>query len=374
MNPITYCMNVHCGEDLRAVRKALEEVTLPLKDALCLPGVMPVGLRLGVEAAKALRVPEQVRRFATFLQRNRLGVIGINGFPYGTFHDTEVKAEAYHPDWNSDSRVLYTRDLFYTLSHLPAAPLGDDHSLSVTTVPLGYERDGDITERMLHNLCDMALFLRKLEGFTGQRLCLALEPEPDCLLESTRTVIDFFERLWQFREWSPTYQDYIGLCFDTCHFAVGYEDPLNALRSIVSANIPVARIQVSAALEFTQYATEADFLPFLDSTYMHQTRRRELDASLTCFPDLTRDMLPEIVGSRGRIHYHVPLSWKGEGGLSSTRATLTPAFWRYVRAGGWPLELETYAFFVYPNYLRQKTLSESLLEDLLWIQDQLRAV
>lgn len=374
MNPITYCMNVHPGEDLESIGHAFETVTLPLRDALGVGGVFPVGLRFGTQAAKALRVPEAIRRMAGFMRRNRLATIGINGFPYGAFHGQTVKTQAYDPDWEDPRRAAYTRDLFYALSHLPGADLGNDQRLSVTTVPLAYNRGQGVTEAMLADLCGMALFLRKLEGFTGLRMCLALEPEPDCLLENTRTTIDFFERLWQFRDWNPAYRDLIGICFDTCHFAVGYEDPLNALRTLVSANVPVARIQASAAIELTPYTTAEDLAPFLDAVYLHQTNRREDDASLTCFPDLTPDMLPQIVGRRGRIHFHVPLSWEGTGRLGSTRHALTPAFWRYVRAGGWPVEVEAYAYFVYPDYLRSRTLSESLLADLLWVRKQLGSV
>ena len=136
----------------------------------------------------------------------------------------------------------------------------------------------------------------------------------------------------------------------------------------------MARIQVSAALEFTPYATEGDFRPFLDPIYMHQVCRREEDASMTCFADLDAESLPQILGRRGRIHFHVPLTWAGTGALGTTRHTLTPAFWRYVRAGGWPIEVESYAYFVYPDYLRTRTLSESLLGDLTWVRDQLRSV
>ena len=374
MNPLTYCMNVHPGEDLAAVDKALADVTLPLRDALGGDCRFPIGLRFGSQAAKELRVPESVRRLTAFMRRNRLGAIGVNGFPYGPFHGQPIKTSVYEPDWENPHRAAYTRDLFYALTHLPAADLGNDHRLSVTTVPLAYNRGQGISDAMLTNLCGMALFLRKLEGFTGLRMCLALEPEPDCLLEDTRTTIDFFERLWQCPDWNPAYRDLIGVCFDACHFALSYEDPLNALRSIVSANIPVARIQASAALELTQYATAEDLAPFLDATYLHQTRRREDDASLTCFPDLTRELFPQVVGRRGRIHFHVPLSWEGTGRLGTTRHTLTPAFWRYVRAGGWPVEIESYAYFVYPDYLRTRTLSESLLADILWVREQLRSV
>ncbi len=372
MNPITYCMNVHPGEDMTSVQEALVSVTLPIREAFDTKRDFPLGLRFGAELAQTLRTPEKIKQLAHYMKLHRLTTIGINGFPYGTFHGTKVKTAVYEPDWSDPRRIAYTRDLFYALAQLPPIRTVEGHPISVTTVPLGYNRDGGPTEAMTKNLCDMALFLRKLEGFTGQRLCLALEPEPDCLLESAQNTIDFFEKLWLHPEWNPAYRDYIGICFDTCHFALGYEDPLYALRSIVSANIPVTRIQVSAALEFSQYATEEDFKPFLDDIYLHQTRRREADASMVCFEDLTADILPELIGHRGRIHYHVPLTWIGNNRISSTRNTLTPAFWRYVRAGGWPVEVETYAHFSYPDIMRNRTLSECLLADMTWVRDQLR--
>jgi hypothetical protein len=117
-----------------------------------------------------------------------------------------------------------------------------------------------------------------------------------------------------------------------------------------------------------------DLRPFIDQEYLHQTRRREANADLTCFADLTEEVLPQLVGSSGRIHYHVPLAWAGTIQLESTRRSLTPAFWRYVRAGGWRVEVETYTYFVYPEMLRKKTLSECLLEDIVWVKRQLQSV
>lgn len=371
MNVISYCMNVHPGEDLASVRTAVETVAVPLGEALAREGTFALGLRFGAEAAKALRVPETVRDFAAFLRRHRLTTIGANGFPFGAFHGKTVKTAVYEPDWGDARRVAYTCDLFCALSRLTPARMGD-HCMSVTTVPLAYDRGQGVSEGMLGNLCAVALFLRKLEGFTGLRMCLALEPEPDCLLESAQNTIDFFERLWRHPDWNPLYRDFIGVCFDTCHFAMNYEEPLNALRRIVSANIPVARVQVSAALEFSQSATEGDLAPFIDGIYLHQTRRREEDATLRCFPDLTPDVLPELLGRRGRIHCHVPLAWEGIGRLGSTRNALTPAFWRYVRAGGWPVEIETYTYHVLPEAFHGRTLSETLLLDFRWVLDQLR--
>ncbi|MEG2724860.1 MAG: metabolite traffic protein EboE [Kiritimatiellia bacterium] len=374
MNTVTYCMNVHPGEDIVSVRQALEDVSIPLRSALGLETSFPLGLRLGERAAKELRVPEVLRRFCSFLQRNHLTVMGINGFPYGPFHGAPVKTSVYEPDWADTRRVSYSRDLFYALSRFPTTEMGEGHCPNITTVPLSYNCGQTDLTRYMENLCAMALFLRKLEGFTGKHLRLALEPEPDCLLESSQRTIDFFEALWSHPDWNPLFHDYIGLCFDSCHFALAYEDPLDALQRFVTSNVPVARIQVSAALETNAYTRTDDLFPFLDDTYLHQTRRRRDDATLDCFPDLTPDVIQEMVGQRGRIHYHLPLAWDGSGHLESTRHTLTPAFWRYVRAGGWPVEVEAYTYSVYPDWLRTKTLSEVLLADIRWTQEQLQKV
>ncbi len=373
MNLISYCMNVHPGEDIASIRKAISDITLPLRTAYERGDQMPLGLRLSATAAKELRDAETLRSFISFLHGNRLKVMGINGFPYGVFHHQTIKEDVYSPDWMTEERQQYTSDLLYAAVRLPMAFLGE-HRMSVSTVPLAYDRDQGISEAFLDNICNMALFIRKLEGFTGRRLCLALEPEPDCLLDGSQSAIDFFEALWRHPNWNPAYRDLIGICFDTCHFAVGYEDPLCALRSLVSANIPIARIQISAALEFTSFATAEDLMPFVDNVYLHQTTRRENDASVTCFPDFTMETLQEVVGARGRIHYHVPLVWQGNGRIGSTRNALTPAFWRYVRAGGWPLEVETYTYDVLPKTVCSKTLSEMLFEDMHWVRNQLRQV
>lgn len=373
MNPITYCMNVHPGERLEDIQIALEKVTIPLREAFAPDGFFPIGLRLGVGVAKALREPRVLKRFVSMLQHNRLATLGINGFPYGTFHGERVKEQVYQPDWNSALRVDYTRDLFYALAQLPIAQMGD-YSASVTTVPLGYRLEGDISETIFEDLCEIALFLRKLEGFTGKRMCLALEPEPDCLLESTQTTIDFFERLWRHPLWTSAYRHYIGVCFDTCHFAVNYEDPLRALQRLVAAKIPIARIQVSAALAFHPQTSPEALRPYIDTVYLHQTRVSDSHLGIRSYRDFTEETLACVKGKSGRIHYHIPLAWAGTTELQTTRSLLTPAFWRYVRAGGWPLEIESYAYHVYPDNLRKKTLSEWLLEDLMWVKRQLQSV
>ena len=60
------------------------------------------------------------RSSAGFLDDEGLYVAIINGFPYGPFHGTPVKASVYAPDWRDPARVAYTLDLIRDPAGAPA--------------------------------------------------------------------------------------------------------------------------------------------------------------------------------------------------------------------------------------------------------------
>ncbi len=51
---------------------------------------------------------DSLQEFARFLTAEGLYVFTINGFPYGQFHATAVKANVYRPDWRTPQRREYT--------------------------------------------------------------------------------------------------------------------------------------------------------------------------------------------------------------------------------------------------------------------------
>ena len=73
---------------------------------------------------------DRLRELRAFLDREGLYVAIINGFPYGPFHGTPVKAKVYAPDWRDDARVDYTLDLVRILQAL--VPKGLDGGVSTT--------------------------------------------------------------------------------------------------------------------------------------------------------------------------------------------------------------------------------------------------
>ena len=419
---IPYCLNIHPGEDLSAIRDAIEKHACAVKARVSPGAPYPLGLRLAAAAANELADPVALEAFRDLLAQHNLFVTGINGFPYGTFHDAAVKTAVYQPDWSTPERLAYTGRLATIL----AALLSEGQTGNISTVPLGYKGRGKrvIGQWSLGNeqeegvighssvvsgkreedepwrasvpasrvpvrqIAVMAEFLHDLKCRTGREVVLALEPEPDCVLEDTDEVIAWFEDelLTEGKRWL-TFQNrrtpdeaeallrtYVGLCLDTCHFAIEFEDPLTALRRFESACIRVARIQLSAAIRTTVCDDALKRLAdFIDPVYLHQTKIRLPRGRILSLPDLTKETLETARQPEGcelRTHFHVPLFYEGDGVLGSTHTDLTPEFFAHVAAHGYPLEIETYTFNVLPPAIRPADVVDSLVKETEWVLER----
>jgi len=379
---IPYCLNIHPGESLDAVREAIALHACAVKARVSPEAPYPLGLRLSSAAAEELSAPAALEAFADLLTRNDLYVTGINGFPYGTFHDAAVKTAVYRPDWTTPERLSYTG----RLATLLAALLPKGQTGNISTVPLGYKAAGPAnTSLPVRQIAVMAEFLHTLHREEGREIVLALEPEPDCLLEDTNDVIAWFEDalLTEGKRWlcankrrtpeeaETLLRTYVGLCLDTCHFAVEFEDPLTALIRFESACIRVARIQLSAAVRTViSDASLARLADFIDPVYLHQTKIRLPRGQIVSLPDLTRETLEtarQHAGCELRTHFHVPLFYAGDGVLNSTHTDLTPEFFAHAAAQNYPLEIETYTFNVLPPALRPSSVIDSLVAEHDWV-------
>ena len=94
------------------------------------------------------------------------------------------------------------------------------------------------------NVVRVAEALVRLRQRTGTLMHLDIEPEPDCLIETSDELIEFFERrllpdggaaaggvAWLQRRprREAHLREHVRICLDCCHFAVEYEDPSAAL-------------------------------------------------------------------------------------------------------------------------------------------------
>ena len=132
---LTYCTNIHPGESWSDVKKSLNQYLLEVKANVSPDHPFGVGLRLSNQAALELLESDQLDQFKNWLQKNGLYVFTLNGFPYGSFHGSVVKDNVHKPDWTTDERVEYTKQLFQILSSL----VPDYTDGGISTSPLSYK-------------------------------------------------------------------------------------------------------------------------------------------------------------------------------------------------------------------------------------------
>jgi sugar phosphate isomerase/epimerase len=390
---LTYCTNIHPAEGWPAVFGNLRRFAPALKSRFSPAAPFGVGLRLSAREAAELLQGDALAELRRFLESEGLYVAILNGFPYGPFHGTPVKDRVYAPDWREDARVDYTLDLIRILTAL--LPDGIDGGIS--TSPLSYKpwfapAPDEVWETMTANVVRVAEAMARVKQRDGKTLHLDIEPEPDCLIETSDEAIVFFDR-WLLPLGTPqlaaalgvsesqardSLLDHIRVCFDCCHFAVEYEDPGRAIDRLRAAGIRIGRVQLSSALHVpatSDHAVVERLRPFADPVYLHQVVERH-DGELRHFPDLR----PALANAEGRatgewrIHFHVPLFTSQYGAFDSTQPyvrTVIEAVWR--TGATRHLEIETYTWDVLPAGLKVDLL-ESIAREYEWVLGAMRAL
>ncbi|CAL9375815.1 metabolite traffic protein EboE [Streptomyces sp. enrichment culture] len=371
---LAYCTNVHPAETLDGVLAQLRDHCEPVRRRLGRDR-LGIGLWLAKDAARALVTdPAALRNLRCELERRGLEVVTLNGFPYEGFGSEEVKYRVYTPDWADPERLEHTAALARVLAGL----LPDDVTEgSVSTLPLAWRTayDDGRAETARTALRTLAERLDALEDLTGRSIRVALEPEPGCVVETTRDAI---------APLTAVGHDRIGICVDTCHLATSFEEPDTALDDLAQAGVPVIKSQLSAALHAEQpdlpEVREA-LAAFAEPRFLHQTRTATA-AGLHGTDDLDEALAGDALPDTGpwRSHFHVPLHAAPAAPLTSTLPVLTSVLTRLV-GGPHPitrhLEVETYTWQALPPELRPRgraqladgiaaelTLARDLLTDL----------
>src|SRR5690606_29016727 len=85
-------------------------------------------------------------------------------------------------------------------------------------------------------------------------------------------------------EAEETLKHHIRLCYDVCHFALGYEDHQRIVDSLVQHGIRIGKFQISAALKaampadlHARQAIGKAFMVFDEPTYLHQVIAKQTD-------------------------------------------------------------------------------------------------
>jgi len=311
-----------------------------------------------------------------------------------------VKDQVHAPDWTTNERVDYTLRLFNILAEL--LPEGIEGGIS--TSPLSYRywfesSPADLlrvkrtaTDNILRVVEQLVMIKKK----TGRTLHLDIEPEPDGLIETGKEFIEWFENellrsgvesfVDRFSigaaEAELRIREHIRLCYDVCHFAIGYESHADIVKELKEKGIEIGKIQISAALKAELNVNEEEkesiydaFSGFDESTYLHQVVARQSDGSLTRYRDL-----PDALASASqeaaewRAHFHVPLFESDFGVLQSTNSDIVEVLNLHNAASLTShLEVETYTWEVLPEALKLP-LGDSIVREINWVKNQLQQV
>lgn len=375
---LTYCLNVHPGRTMAEVEEAVFHHAATVRDIIAarraIEGPFGVGLWLGADVACEMEQGDGIQRFADRLQEAGLYVPTLNGFPYGAFHGQRVKESVYSPDWSDPSRMEHTLRLARILAEL--LPEGAEGTIS--TLPITYRAwtsEGQpFPKEAVSNLLKTARGLQSLHETTGRSIRIALEPEPDCVLDDIASLGAFADHLVRTLSMAEldTFHDWIGICLDTAHAATLFEPLGDVLKAIRKKGLSLFKTQLAAVPEVPPEAKPGELLqPFSDDVYLHQTTLLDsLGLGAKRFADLPEALAKDRLESTWRTHYHVPFSWRPETALRTTADEVTPDFFPEAHAMGVRhFELEVYCLgLMLPN---EESVHKMLADDLVWLLDRM---
>ena len=369
---LAYCTNVHRGEGWVETFAGLRDHALRVRDRVAPGQTYVLGLRLGDRAAAELAEPATLTAFRHWLDKENCVVAGINGFPFGPFHGQAVKDNVFAPDWCEPARLEYTNRLFDLL----AAFGPPDQVGTVSTLPgsfKGFGRTADELKVMRRNLLACGEHLDRLRDRTGVTLRLALEPEPIGHAENTPEAIRLFEQLRADEPSKGLVDRTLGIAYDTCHFALQYEQAHEAIARLDAGGAPVLKFHLSSALRLkpTEVAL-ARLAKMHEPVYLHQTMGRAKDGSIVRFKDIPLAMaaidqlrtLEEL-----RVHFHVPVNADHlSDELSTTNDHLRDAIAVIGKNPGAcrELEIETYTWEVLPPEVRTADVADMIAAEYRW--------
>jgi sugar phosphate isomerase/epimerase len=372
--PLGYCANVHPGPGLARLLDGVMATAPVVAASLREDGSLgerdpfPIGLWLSDEASRELAQPGEAEGLRDRLRRRGIVVGGLNGFPFGDFHDRIVKHAVYEPHWADPRRLDFTVRLAEVLARL--VPEGTVSS-GVTTVPIGWRaafEDAGRVEAAKSSLAEAIEALRAIRDQTGVLVHLDLEPEPGCLLERASEAAEFIASVHE-RAGTPEAREFLRVCHDVCHAAVLFEEQEASLAAYRERGVKVGRVQISSAIAFDGTANDFRLLrPFDEPRWLHQTAVLEGNGRVHFYEDLPK-AIDEAPEGFWRIHFHVPVFAASLGKVETTREEIAECLGALRDDEGCDfLEVETYAWSALPPSLRPTSLEEGIAEEIRYVR------
>jgi hypothetical protein len=354
MAPLGYGTNLHAAEDAADIAAVLAAWAGPLRERLGWER-LGVDLRLGLRALDG-----DLSALRRVLDRHRLSAHTLNGFPLLPFQAARVKENAYLPDWSEPSRLEASLRLLDA-----ALLLSDEPELTISTSPGSFRPFG--TQRndplpFARALGTWAAAACRAHRRTGRAVILCPEPEPWCSLETSHDFAAFWQGPLAEQGLSAcaagldgdaaaaaaALRRHLGICFDTCHVSLAYEDQAAAVARLRAAGVRIAKCQLSAAPEARDAAGLAILAGMAEPRFLHQSALTDGNGQVERCVDL--DGLAGAVArlpgwTVARSHFHVPVdAGLLPNGLHTTIADSRRGLAACLAAGCTHIAVETYTW------------------------------
>lgn len=372
MLPVGYSSNLHAAESVADLVGVIGGFTAEVRRRLGWPR-LGLDLRLGSAAIAELRADEAARAgLRRALDRAGASAHTINAFPLRPFQEAVVKTDVYLPDWTEAQRENDTVALIPIALALSDEPLVTISTLPGSFRPFGPGRnDAGVIATALGRWAGVAAHARR---DTGRRVVLCLEPEPWCFLENSRDAAGFWRGALSQHALAacadllggdvPAARDalaqHLGICFDTCHFSLAFEDQAAAVANLAAAGATVAKCQFSAAPEVRAPGGDPAGLAALralaEPRFLHQTAAVDAAGALSRVQDLDQldaclARLPAATAVRS--HFHIPVFRPAAArGLSSTIDDSGRGLAACLAAGCAHVAVETYTWSILAEHER----------------------
>ncbi len=406
-----YGLNLHPADDARSavagVLEGLQRIAVPLRGRFpARSDGFGIGLWCPARAAFELGSPQGERELASllaFLAEKRLDPFTFNAFPFGGFHARGLKERVFLPTWKEPERLAFTLAVarIAARARRERGGSGPQEHLSLSTHAGMFApalRPGD-PEAIAAGYVAAAQALGRLELETGERIVLAIEPEPRSSANDTGELLRLHERVRESASRSDARAEelvrrHVGTCLDACHAAVEFEDPREAFSRATSGETTLGKLQFSSALALRNPDADeggrARLFGLDEPVYLHQTTglRAGTHVRALDLAELARRWKRGEPAWRGceewRCHFHVPvdratLGAEGEG-LATTRvqadAILDAALAQPERWGTGELhvEVETYTWRLFsPVQIGAEDLVTGLERELRHVLARLEA-
>lgn len=394
----SYCTNIHPAETWNETFDSLKHFLPYIKGKVSPDSPFGCGLRISAQASSEIISESVFQEFSEWLKENNLYIFTLNGFPYGNFHGTIVKDRVHYPDWTHIDRANYTKQLALILSKL--LPEGTEGGISTSPLTYRFWYKNKATRSLavsqsLEHLISVILFLHQVSETSGAVIHLDIEPEPDGLLENSKEFIGWYKEtlltagvnlitsaLRISRDQAEIIiRRHIRLCYDTCHFALEFEEPGAVINKLRMEGLRIGKVQVSSALKVLIPSSKGkdevvkELLPFAESNYLHQVRIKTVEGEVIKIPDLEMALLhPEkLPVGELRTHFHVPVFLENYGILSSTREEIEKTFASITREDCDHFEVETYTWGVLPFDLKGD-LKDFIIKELDWVKPLVKKI